>query len=137
MTTTSIRAKCALTLILIAIASIGPIPITSTLGAFVALFRPRWFKTLVDNIYGSNSQYPKLRNAMNVHTPPPKPKHRETTNTNASSFKTRLLLFLAMLVLIAIDIGPIPTASLIALFAVIFRPRWFLELFEQIYRGKT
>ena len=137
MTTTSIRIKCGLALIFIAIVSIGPIPIISTLGAFVALFRPRWFKTLVDKIYGSDLRYPKLRNAMNVHTAIPEPKHRKTTKTNASSLKTRLLLFAAMIMLMLIDIGPIPTASLIALFAVIFRPRWFLKLFETIYQGKA
>ncbi|MGD7036946.1 hypothetical protein EQU24_07370 [Methylotuvimicrobium buryatense] len=94
MTTISIRVKCALALILIAIAGIGPVPITSTLGAFVALFRPRWFKTLVDNVYDNDPQIPKSFKASAPHTDRPTLKHRETAQNNHSSIKTRLLFFL-------------------------------------------
>jgi hypothetical protein len=31
--------------------SIGPIPVTSTIGLLVVIFRPSWFKKLVDDIY--------------------------------------------------------------------------------------
>ncbi|MDD2759299.1 MAG: hypothetical protein PHH11_03275 [Methylomonas sp.] len=45
------RIKCAFVLFIFMIISIGPIPITSTIGLFVVVFRPGWFKKLVDTIY--------------------------------------------------------------------------------------
>lgn len=45
------RIKCALVFIVFMIFSIGPIPVTSTIGLLVVIFRPAWFKKLVDNIY--------------------------------------------------------------------------------------
>lgn len=45
------RIKCALVFIVFMIFSIGPIPVTSTIGLLVVIFRPAWFKNLVDNIY--------------------------------------------------------------------------------------
>ena len=45
------RIKCAIVFIVFMVFSVGPIPITSTIGLLVVLFRPAWFKTLVDNIY--------------------------------------------------------------------------------------
>lgn len=49
--TTAARLKCALIFIIFMVFSIGPIPITSTLGLWVVIFRPAWFKRLVDTIY--------------------------------------------------------------------------------------
>jgi len=53
MNTTSnwLRIKCAIVLIIFMIFSVSPIPITSTIGLLVVIFRPHWFKKLVDNIY--------------------------------------------------------------------------------------
>lgn len=53
MNTTSnwLRIKCAIVFILFMIFSVSPIPITSTIGLLVIIFRPQWFKKLVDNIY--------------------------------------------------------------------------------------
>jgi hypothetical protein len=45
------RIKCAIVFIVFMVFSVGPIPITSTIGLLVVIFRPAWFKTLVDNIY--------------------------------------------------------------------------------------
>lgn len=45
------RIKCALVLIALMMISIVPIPITSTIGLYVVIFRPAWFKRLVDNVY--------------------------------------------------------------------------------------
>jgi hypothetical protein len=45
------RIKCAIVLIAFMIFSVVPIPITSTIGLLVVIFRPIWFKKLVDNIY--------------------------------------------------------------------------------------
>lgn len=49
------RIKCAIVFIVFMIVSIGPVPITSTMGLLVVIFRPTWFKKLVDNIYADKS----------------------------------------------------------------------------------
>ena len=35
--------------------SVGPVPITSAIGLFVVIFRPIWFKKLVDTIYADKN----------------------------------------------------------------------------------
>ncbi|MCQ8117374.1 hypothetical protein [Methylomonas rosea] len=45
------RIQCAIAFIVFMLFSIGPIPITSSIGLYVVIFRPRWFKELVDKIY--------------------------------------------------------------------------------------
>lgn len=49
------RIKCAAVLILLMVFSVSPLPITSSIGLWVVIFRPRWFKKLVDTVY-SDSQ---------------------------------------------------------------------------------
>lgn len=46
---TGSRIKCALVLIILMLIPI--LPITSVMGLFIVIFRPSWFKTLVDNVY--------------------------------------------------------------------------------------
>lgn len=48
---TSTRIQCLIVLILFTIMGLGPLPITSVVGIYVVLARPRWFKNLVDRIY--------------------------------------------------------------------------------------
>lgn len=48
---TKARFMSGLVLIVFAVLGVGPVPITSTIGLFIVIFRPRWFKQLVDNIY--------------------------------------------------------------------------------------
>ena len=47
---------------------------------------------------------------------------------------TRIATALALVVLAIIGIGPIPTTSLITIYVVIFRPRWFKHLVDTIYQ---
>ena len=49
------RIKCAVVLILLMLASVVPIPITSSIGLFVVIFRPHWFKKLVEKIYADKT----------------------------------------------------------------------------------
>ena len=51
MNSTVARIKTALVLIVLMVVSIVPIPITSTIGLLIVIFRPNWFKELVDTIY--------------------------------------------------------------------------------------
>jgi len=48
--------------------------------------------------------------------------------------KARILTLLTMLVVLVLDLGPVPTVSLVCLYAVIFRPRWVKQLVDEIYR---
>jgi Zn-dependent protease len=43
------RIKCALVLIIFML--IPVLPITGMIGLFILIFRPIWFKKLVDNVY--------------------------------------------------------------------------------------
>ena len=43
------RIKCGLVLMVFMLIPI--FPITSTIGLFVVIFRPHWFKQLVDTVY--------------------------------------------------------------------------------------
>jgi len=47
------RIKCALVLLVFMI--IPVLPITGTLGLFIVIFRPLWFKKLVDNVYSDKN----------------------------------------------------------------------------------
>jgi len=46
------RLKCLFVLLLFALLDIGPVPITALTGMFIVFFLPRWFKQLVDRLYG-------------------------------------------------------------------------------------
>jgi hypothetical protein len=45
------RIKTGLVLIVLMAVSVVPIPVTSTIGLLIVIFRPYWFKQLVDTIY--------------------------------------------------------------------------------------
>ena len=47
------RIKCALVLIIIML--IPVLPITGMIGLFIVIFRPIWFKKLVDNVYADKN----------------------------------------------------------------------------------
>jgi hypothetical protein len=50
------RIKCVLVLLVLMSSSIIPmLPITSTLGLFIVIFRPLWFKKLVDKVYADKN----------------------------------------------------------------------------------
>lgn len=50
-TSTRVRIICALILLVFSVLGVGPIPITSTIGLFVVIFLPVWFKQLIDDLY--------------------------------------------------------------------------------------
>lgn len=47
----SVRAKVLLVMILFTVMGFSPIPLTSVIGIYIALFRPAWFKNLVLRLY--------------------------------------------------------------------------------------
>jgi hypothetical protein len=46
-----IRVKTLFVLILLTILGLGPLPLTSVIGIYIVIFRPRWFKDLVLGLY--------------------------------------------------------------------------------------
>ena len=50
------RLTGILLLIIFAFLGLGPIPITSSLGLFIVIFRPKWFKKFVDAVYAGKVQ---------------------------------------------------------------------------------
>jgi hypothetical protein len=48
------RIKCALVLIIFML--IPLFPITGTIGLFIVIFRPLWFKRLVDTVYADRKE---------------------------------------------------------------------------------
>jgi hypothetical protein len=46
------RIKCFIVLLLLMIVDILPVPIVGIICMIILLIRPRWFKELVDDIYG-------------------------------------------------------------------------------------
>jgi hypothetical protein len=47
------RIKCALVLIIFMLIPI--LPVTGTIGLYIVIFRPMWFKKLVDNVYADKN----------------------------------------------------------------------------------
>jgi hypothetical protein len=47
----AVRIKIILSMLLLTIIDIGPVPITAVVGLYVAFFRPQWFINLVDDLY--------------------------------------------------------------------------------------
>ena len=47
------RLECMLTLLILMLIDIGPVPITATGALLILFFRPQWFKNLIDHIYAS------------------------------------------------------------------------------------
>lgn len=45
------RIKYSIVFIALMLIDIGPIPVTALLGLYVIIFRPRWFKNIIDKLY--------------------------------------------------------------------------------------
>lgn len=50
--TTGIRIQCLLCLAVLLALDIAPVPVTGSIGLYVVIMRPPWFKALVEKIYG-------------------------------------------------------------------------------------
>jgi|GEM_PF-1511956 len=48
-----IRFLCLVGLLLLALIEIQPVPITTLTALYILLFRPYWFKNLIDQVYSS------------------------------------------------------------------------------------
>lgn len=50
------RIKVLIVLVLFTIMGVGPVPVTSVIDIYIALFRPAWFKELVLKLYGEEKR---------------------------------------------------------------------------------
>lgn len=95
-----------------AIIGFGPVSPGCLIGLFITLFRPVWFLNLVLALY-------------------------EQTATSAQpstiSDHPRIKAFASLLALFIIDILPIPVTPVIAIFIILLRPRWFLDIVLNVY----
>lgn len=53
---TGVRIRCLLSLIVLMIVDILPVPVVGSIGLYVLLRRPLWFKDLVDRVYGNRRE---------------------------------------------------------------------------------
>ena len=61
-------------------------------------------------------------------------KPNQTLTMNKVSLFTKLVIcFITLVVLIVLHIIPLPILELLILYIMIFRPRWFKNLVDQIY----
>jgi len=47
----TVRIKCIFSLLGLLVLDVAPVPVTGSIGLYVALWRPLWFKTMVENMY--------------------------------------------------------------------------------------
>lgn len=47
----AIRVKCFLSLVFLLVLDIAPVPVAGSIGLYIVIMRPHWFKALVENIY--------------------------------------------------------------------------------------
>ncbi|MDD5036948.1 MAG: hypothetical protein PHE55_19655 [Methylococcaceae bacterium] len=59
--TAGIRLKCFLCLLVLLVLDIAPVPVTGSIGLYVVITRPHWFKALVEKIYDgmARDEYPQ------------------------------------------------------------------------------
>ena len=48
---TAVRMMMIVSMLLLTIVEIGPIPITALIGLYITVFKPRWFINLVNILY--------------------------------------------------------------------------------------
>ncbi|CAD6877656.1 hypothetical protein [Methylomonas albis] len=83
--------------------------------------RPRWFKTLIENIYAN----------------PIAPASAFSTYSAGQSRQSRIKCFLSLLRLFIIDIAPIPVTPVIAFGIILSTPQVFTGWWEGFMTGFT
>ncbi len=109
-----LRIKILLLLIILGVIGIGPVPTTSLICIYLLIFRPLNFKMMVDEVYQLDGSTDMIVD-------------------DDGYIMTRIITLCVLVVLAISDLGPVPTVSLICIYAVIFRPLWFKSLVDRIY----
>jgi hypothetical protein len=114
------RLKCFLVMTVLALIGFGPLSLTCLLGMIIVITRPRWFYSVVENLYRGADPGTIAGTAT---------QSAKTLRTSG----VRLRCFLALLVLLVLDIAPVPVTGSIGLYVIWQRPSWFKSLVENVY----
>ncbi len=110
------QIKCLAVFAGFALIGFGPISPGCLIGMYVVAFRPRWFWSVLVNLYANKA----------IATP--------TGIAEIQSQQTRRKSFLSLLALFIIDIAPVPVTPVIAFAIILTRPPWFYRLGTTIYQ---
>jgi hypothetical protein len=110
------QIKCLAVFSLFAIIGFGPVSPGCLIGMYVVATRPRWFRTLIDNMYANSS-------ALTF-----------PTYSAEQTRRSRIRCFFSLLGLFIVDIAPVPVTPVIAFGIILSRPQWFYRLVTRIYQ---
>jgi hypothetical protein len=105
------QLKCLLVFSIFALIGFGPVSPGCLIGMYIVMARPPWFLSLAGDLYDN------------------KPHFQERLGEK----QTRIRCFLSLLGLFIIDIAPIPTTPIIAVFIIFSRPVWFIRTIANVY----
>ncbi|MDD2738912.1 MAG: hypothetical protein PHR94_08250 [Methylomonas lenta] len=111
------QVKCLFVFTILAIIGFGPVSPTCLIGLYIVIERPRWFFTLLGNLY---ERQPPLQD-------------RVLPETKKQTRRTRIKCCLSLLALLILDIAPIPVTALIAFPVILNRPLWFVRIAASVY----
>jgi len=86
---------------------------------YVVALRPRWFRTLIENIYANAGAPADIFPTYSV----------EQTR------QSRTKCFLSLLGLFIVDIAPVPVTPVVAFVIILSRPQWFYRIVNRVYGG--
>lgn len=108
------QVKCLAVFAIFAVIGFGPISPGCLIGLYIIWKRPKWFKSLVYQIYNYLPQNSGFVTPIQTH-------------------HTRIKSFLSVLILFIIDIAPIPVTPVFAVIIILIRPMWFYATVCRIY----
>lgn len=117
----SVRVKCLVVLLGLAVLGFGPVSVTGLIGLFVVLRRPGWFFRIVEELYRGR----RVTDCTGAQD-------RSALAVSAKAARVRCFFWLTLLIIL--DILPVPVVSTIGLYVVLRRPVWFLNLVRTLYR---
>jgi hypothetical protein len=115
----SSQIKCLAVFSLFAIIGFGPVSPGCLIGMYVVALRPRWFRTLIENMYANSSPAACV----------------SPTYTAEQIKQSRIKCFLSLLGLFIVDIAPVPVTPVVAFVIILSRPQWFYRMVHRIYSG--
>ena len=115
------RVKCLLVVLLLVLIGFGPISLTCLIGFYVVIRRPHWFYELAYRLYHDDP-------VLSISCPVSDTQHHRAGHA------VRLRCLISLAILLVLDIAPVPVTGSIALYVVLLRPSWFMDLVDDIYR---
>jgi len=109
--------KCLLVFSIFAIIGFGPVSPGCLIGMYIVIARPQWFISLSSDLYDNKPHFLARLGA----------------DSEKQTRQARIKCFLCLLGLFIIDITPIPTTPIIAVFIIFSRPVWFIRAIGGVY----